>query len=114
MENNLYYYKFNVKRVVDGDTLAGDIEVGFDLTLKDQRIRLLGINTPEMRGLDKPDGIAAKSFVVDVLTDTEVIINSVDKDNFGRILADVYYGKDGEWTYLNDQLLEAGHAVPYE
>ena len=114
--NNLYHYKVSLTRIIDGDTIVGDVDVGFDITLKDQNIRLLGIDAPEMRGLEKPEGLKTKSFVIDVLTDQEVIICSDGRDSFGRILADVFYGdiETETWTHLNKQLLEEGLAEKWQ
>ena len=88
----MYTYKAKCLRVVDGDTLDAQIDLGFD-THKVIRIRLVGINTPESRTRDleeKARGLAAKQFVKDTLAKHENKVN------------------------LNDLLITEGHAVKYD
>ena len=63
----MYEYKAIVTRVIDGDTIDVDIQLGFDVVLAKQRIRLLGIDTPESRTRDKEEkvrGLLSKDFVL--------------------------------------------------
>ena len=110
---NLYYYSINLIRVIDGDTIVADINLGFELTLSSQSIRLLGINTPEIRGSQKEEGKIVKQFVTSFLKDKELMIHSFDKDNFGRILADIFYFQDDEWLSLCDLLISLNMGEPY-
>lgn len=122
----LYTYKAQVERVVDGDTLKAVIDIGFDTTTR-QTLRLRGIDCPEM---DTPEGKAAKSFVEQKLKGAEFItIKSIQsrKEKWGRYLADVFLprhperplkgcsasegSQTGKQVYLNNLLLEKGHAV---
>ena len=62
----MYQYNCRIVRVVDGDTVDVDIDLGFDVWLKKQRIRLYGVDTPESRTRDleeKKHGLMAKKFV---------------------------------------------------
>ena len=111
----MYTYKAIVKRIYDGDTITVDIDLGFGIIFKDQTIRLLGIDTPELRGEERSDGLKSRSFVVERLPiNSEVIITTVKdrKEKFGRYLATVYYGDD--MKNLNEELLQNGMAKPYE
>lgn len=118
----LYQYQVNIRRVIDGDTVDVDIDLGFGIILRDQRVRIQGIDTPECRTKDleeKMFGRAAKHFVQGLLPEnsTQVMKTILDKDGdvtkgkFGRILAD-FYISDGKM--LSDAIMDAHHGVPYE
>ena len=118
----MYEYRANVIKVIDGDTVDVDIELGFGVVLADERVRIMGIDTPESRTSDKVEdlfGEAAKARVKellsgDVILKTEVNKNGEDmKGKFGRILGDFIVEKDGEEKMLTDVLIEEGHAVAY-
>ena len=109
-------YVAKVVRVVDGDTLDVDIDLGFDLTLR-ERVRLYGINTPETRTsnpIEKADGMLAHNFLLETLlefnNDVKLVLHGEGK--FGRPLADVYIGKDFH-TNVNHLLVSEGYAHPY-
>jgi micrococcal nuclease len=104
----LYNYKATVLEVVDGDTVTVRIDMGLR-TYSVHRLRLLGIDTPELRGPTREAGLAAKAFVVEHLLGKDVIIHTEKDDSFGRYLAHVYL--DG--ASFNLLLLAEGHAVPY-
>jgi micrococcal nuclease len=107
-----------VTRVVDGDTIDCDLDLGFDIKYH-VRIRLVGINTPESRTRDleeKARGLAAKDFVGRWLLEhagmAPIIQTSLDdRGKFGRVLGRIL-NQDG--VCLNDVLIEEGHAVPYD
>ena len=104
-------YKAKVRRVVDGDTLDLDIDLGFRITLR-ERVRLMGIDTPETRTRDpieKANGLKSKEFVIGFVADGSVIIKVHGFGKFGRPLVDLYKGS----VCLNDQLVLYGLAVPY-
>ena len=111
---NIIYGKATV---VDGDTIDAMIDVGFDIHHK-ARIRLLGVNTPETRTKDlveKEAGLAAKAFSSDWLDGHETIYIQTHKDKsgkIGRILGDIY-SDENKTAWLNEDLLEGGHATAY-
>jgi len=113
-----YIYKIKVTRVIDGDTVDADIDLGFDTKLS-KRIRLHGIDTPETRTRDleeKARGLEAKEFVItwleDMADNCPIIETKVDKKGkFGRILGRIL---NDEGECLNDTLLELGHATAYD
>ena len=120
----MYEYRARVVKVVDGDTVDVDIELGFGVVLADERVRIMGIDTPESRTSDKVEdlfGEAAKARVKellegDVILKTEVSKNGEDmKGKFGRILGDfmVERWENGKEERLTDVLIEEGHAVAY-
>jgi micrococcal nuclease len=111
----MYTYRALVKSIYDGDTLRVDIDLGFGVILADQSLRLLGIDTPEIRGVERPQGIISRDFVVErIPVGSYITITTVKdrKEKFGRYLATVYYGE--EQKNLNEELLSSGMATPYE
>lgn len=113
MEDKLYYYKFVLTRVIDGDTVVGNIDLGFNFILQNQNLRLLYIDTPEVRGADKVQGLIAKEFLIDLISDRNIIIHSFNKDSFGRVLAELFIEKTDGWISANAVLLNEGLALPY-
>lgn len=108
----MHEYAARVVRVIDGDTIVVDIDVGFCFWLHGQRIRLRGIDAPEVTGPTKIDGQAARLWLRERIEGAWVILRTHDggaeSDNFGRWLADVYLGGES----INDALVQAGHARP--
>jgi micrococcal nuclease len=111
----LYHYKVKVVKVVDGDTIYGDVDLGFNITQKKMEFRFAGINTPELRGENREAGLLAKEYVAQRILDKEIMVltKKDTKEKFGRYLAWVYYNVDGEWVCLNEELIEQGLAIPF-
>ena len=90
----MYRYRCKVVRVVDGDTVDVDIDLGFGIWMRKQRIRMLGIDTPESRTRDKVEkqyGLAAKAFLKKELGTSPILETTKDgKGKFGRILGTFY------------------------
>lgn len=112
-------YDVKVLKVVDGDTVDVDINLGFGIVLTDERVRVMGIDTPESRTSDKVEdlfGEAAKARVKELMKDGGKLITTEDKSGedmkgkFGRVLGDFRLpsGKT-----LTETLIEEGHAVAY-
>jgi micrococcal nuclease len=121
----MYEYKATINRVVDGDTVDVDIDLGFGVWLKDERVRIMGIDTPESRtrdSVEKKFGLAAKARLKSLLGKTAVLKTRVAKDGedmkgkFGRILGDfeVYYAAEDRYCLAGEILIKEGHAVLYE
>lgn len=130
----MYQYKAFIKNVVDGDTWEIDIDLGLCVWLHGEKIRLYGINTPEVYGVkkDSPEwklGNKASTFVKEIIKEKdEVIVETIKdkKEKFGRYLAVVYIKfspdnleglnevrKIGEFYCLNDILIAKGYAEKY-
>ena len=111
----MYRYKVSVVKVVDGDTVDVDIDLGFGMSYKKQRVRMLGIDTPESRTRDlveKKFGKASKKHLKGILEAAESIeLVSHDKGKFGRILGDLFIGSNE--TSVNQQMIDDHHAVAY-
>ena len=108
------YKRQIIRRVVDGDTVDITLDLGFDI-LYNNRIRLLGIDTPESRTRDleeKKLGLAAKDRVKELCPVGSTVTVKTTKDGrgkFGRILGEIYVGD----VNVNKLLVEEGHAVEY-
>ena len=120
----MYEYRATIIKIVDGDTVDVDIDLGFNVVLKDERVRIAGIDTPESRTRDleeKKFGLAAKARVKQLLGKTCVLKTQINKSGedmkgkFGRILGDfnVYDSDTDSWKLLTSILISEGHAVPY-
>ena len=115
MDNQIYNYKAFVTGVYDGDSITIDIDLGFNNWMKNQKVRLLGINTPEIRGEERPDGLVARDRLRELILNKEIIITSYrDKSGkYGRWLATVFLKQDGMFENINTLLLAEGLAEVY-
>ena len=114
----MYEYKCNIVKIVDGDTVDVDIDLGFGVWLKDERVRIMGIDTPESRTRDKVEkkfGLASKARLKELLGKDTILKTQVGrggedmKGKFGRILGDfLVHGKKA-----GEILIKEGHAVAY-
>jgi len=120
----MYEYRTKLLRVVDGDTVDVDIELGFGVVLSDERVRIMGIDTPESRTSDKVEklfGLAAKKRLKELLGKQPVLKTQIAKDGedmkgkFGRVLGDfsVYDAKTDSWRPATEVMIDEGHCVPY-
>ena len=118
----MYEYNCKIVKVVDGDTVDVDIDLGFDVLLSNQRIRLKGIDTPESRTRDleeKKFGLLAKEMVESYCPVGSTVTLRTSKDErgkFGRILGDfiIYEAETDSWTTLCKVLVNKHYAVAYE
>ena len=112
----MYQYRAKVNRIIDGDSIVLDIDLGFDVWMNNQSIRIYGIDAPESRTRDldeKARGLMAKKHVEDLLPVGEIVVVNTYKDQggkFGRILAKIT-NIDGVDVGLS--LLENHLAVEY-
>ena len=111
----MYEYKCKMVRVVEGDTVDVDIDLGFGVWMRKQRIRMYGIDTPESRTSDKVEkvyGKAATEFLVKWTNAGDLTLKTFKdgKGKFGRILGELWYG--GEHN-INQLLVDNHHAVRY-
>jgi micrococcal nuclease len=116
----MWTYRARLDRVIDGDTVDMDIDLGFRHVIERHRLRLAGLNTPEVRGEEREAGLAAKQFVVDWFYDHRFdavewafIVRAEKAGKYGRWLGwiwpvDEFY--EGTGPSLNKALIEAGHA----
>ena len=118
----MYTYKIKLDRVIDGDTIDAEIDLGFNVSTK-KRIRFMGINTPESRTRDleeKAKGLAAKDRLKAILEGANTIqLTSHGVGKYGRCLGelevDVVDGKEClTLVNVNELLIKEGHAVAYD
>ena len=119
MTRDDYIRRAKIVRLVDGDTVDVDIDLGMAITTR-QRLRLFGINTPEVRGPEKVAGHAAPQHLADLLVryrhegewDIVVQTRKDKRGKYGRYLADLV-GEDGDGNpvNLNMKMVADGHAV---
>ena len=114
----MYEYRCKITRVVDGDTVDVDIDLGFGVWLHKERVRIYGIDTPESRTRDleeKKYGLAAKEFVKEFVRDkggSNIVLRTRKYDakgKFGRILGDIIVDN----VSMSDTMIKEHHAVPY-
>jgi micrococcal nuclease len=107
----MYEYSAEVKKVYDGDTITVDFDLGFGIILRKQKIRLLGINTPEVRGESREQGLISRDRLRErILGKTVTIKTSRDKKGkYGRWLGEVFIKDEN----INQWLLNEGLAVVY-
>ena len=114
-----YEYHAKVINVVDGDTIVVDIDLGFNVVLSNQSVRLLGVDTPESRTSDKIEkvfGLASKEYAKEFVENCkkQIILRthkSDDSEKFGRLLGEIINPESKE--VLNNSRVEEGFAVKY-
>lgn len=114
----MYEYRAKIIKVIDGDTVDVDIDLGFGISLNNERVRIMGIDTPESRTRDKVEkkfGLASKARLKELLGKDTILKTQVGrggedmKGKFGRILGDfLVHGKKA-----GEILIKEGHAVAY-
>ena len=122
----MYEYRAKILRVVDGDTVDVDIDLGFGVWMHKERVRMMGIDTPESRTRDKVEkkfGLASKEYVKAYLPigSMQVLKTEIDKSGedkkgkFGRILGDflVYDGEQDAQRKLTEIMIDQGYGVAY-
>ena len=111
------YYVKKVSKVVDGDTIDVDIDLGFDISFS-SRVRLAGIDTPESRTIDKMEktlGLESKDYLkkaIDACTSVVIKTEKMDSsEKYGRILGWVFL--DGSEISINQKMIDEGYAWGY-
>ena len=111
------YYVKKITKVVDGDTIDVEIDLGFDISFS-SRVRLAGIDTPESRTKDKAEkelGLQSKEYLSKHLKDAKSVVIKTEKINstekFGRVLGWVYI--NGDTVSLNDMMINDAYAWGY-
>ena len=114
-----YIYRIKeIHKVVDGDTIDADIDLGFSISLE-KRIRLAGVDTPESRTTDlkeKAMGLESKEWLKKKLEGAKDIIIKTElpdsTEKYGRIIGHLFI--NGQETSLNNQMIDEGYALAYD
>jgi len=113
----MYEYNCTVRAIIDGDTVDVDVDLGFDVILRGVRVRIAGIDAPEIRSRDvveKHWGRKSRSFLEKTIpVGTKLIFVSKEyhpNDSFGRVIGDFYYGM----STISQVMLNSHHAVPWD
>lgn len=115
----MYIYRCRINKVVDGDTVEIDLDLGFNVVLANQRVRMAGVDTPESRTAnseEKERGILSKKKLAEKLPvgswqKIQTLKADANDDKFGRILG-VFIMEDG--ASLNQWMIDNNYAVLYQ
>lgn len=113
MEKQLFFYESFVRSIVDGDTIRVDIDLGFNIWSMNSSVRLAGLDAPELRGEERPEGLKSKDWLISQIpVGTRIFIQTTkdSREKYGRYLATIYL-IDG--TNLNDLMIASGFAKVY-
>ena len=112
MKHVPYVYKAIVTNIYDGDTITVNIDLGFGTWIFDVKLRLYGIDTPEIRGEERPEGLESRDWLRIAIPVGSEITLETHKDKtgkYGRYLATIYSnGKN-----LNEEMVKLGLAERY-
>ena len=119
VDKDPYIYRIkSITKVVDGDTIDANIDLGFDISLT-KRIRFAGIDTPESRTTnlkEKALGLESKEWLKKALEGAKDILIKTEKpdstEKYGRIIGHLFI--NGQETSLNNQMIDEGYALAYE
>tara|TARA_R110001592_G_scaffold275122_3_gene542096 strand:+ start:3204 stop:3533 length:330 start_codon:yes stop_codon:yes gene_type:complete len=108
----MYEYRALVRKVYDGDTITVDIDLGFDMILRNQKIRLLGINTPEVRGKEREAGLVSRNALRERIGNKWITIKTQQdkKGKYGRWLGILFLHEEN----INNWLVNEGLAEVYK
>ncbi len=113
----MYEYKAKVTSVYDGDTITVDIDLGMHVYLRGEKIRLYGINAPEIRGSQRKQGLESRDYLRDLILDKEIILQSMKdkKGKYGRYLGIIWLfaiqdSKIIKTVNINEKLVSEGYA----
>ncbi len=108
----IHTYRAHVISVYDGDTITCDIDLGLGVWCRGEKIRLFGINAPEVRGEERPEGLSARDYLRALIEGQDITVQTIKdrKGKYGRYLGIIFLGQDN----INDRLVDDGYAVHAE
>lgn len=115
----LYRYRAVITEVYDGDTVTADIDLGFNTWRRGEKLRLEGIDTPEVRGASRPAGLIARDRLRALVLGQEVTVCTLqdEQGKYGRYLVRIYLDRPAHdvaaGTDVNAWLVQHDYAVPY-
>ncbi|GMR24912.1 MAG: hypothetical protein BMS9Abin39_0182 [Ignavibacteria bacterium] len=114
MKHTLFTYKAIVTSVYDGDTCTVDIDLGLHTWVRKEKIRLYGINAPEIRGEERSKGLKSRDFLREQILGKEIIIETLKdkKGKYGRYIGKIWIrNKKEKEINISDLLVKNGFAV---
>ena len=109
----IYQYRAHVVSVYDGDTLRADVDLGFFTWIRNEQFRLARLDTPEIRGDERAEGLIARDRLRELVLDRDVVIETEKKGKYGRYIAEIFLeSEDGSLVNVNDMMLDEGLAAP--
>jgi micrococcal nuclease len=117
MDTDLYNYKALVKSVYDGDTITVDIDLGLNVLVMGEKLRLNRINAPELKGEEREAGLRSRDFLREKIDGKQLLIQTIKdkKEKYGRYLAEIFLTDiNGNFINVNDILVQEGFAVYVE
>ena len=114
METKLYFYRARVVDVYDGDTCRVDIDLGFNTFLRREKIRLSGINAPELRGKEREAGLKSRDYLRELILDKDIYLETEKdrKGKYGRYLGTIWVkDENNRYINVNEKLVQEGYAV---
>lgn len=114
MIDKLYFYRAEIVAVYDGDTVTADIDLGMGIWIRGEKLRLLRINAPEMRGAEKVEGKVSRDYLREQVLGKSVFIQTLKdkRGKYGRYLAEIWLEEEPEhWINISDRMVEVGQAV---
>ena len=114
MIDNLYFYKGVITGVYDGDTVTISLDLGMKIKRDGLKIRLYGIDSPELRGKTLAKARESRDFLRSKVLGGDILVQTVrdKKGKYGRYLANIWVeSSDGSWQSVNDLMVSEGHAI---
>ncbi len=114
METTLYHYRGVVTSVPDGGTCTVDLDLGLNIWIWGEKLKLYRINTPEVKGPERELGIRSRDFLKSMVEGKRVFIQTIKDryETYGRYLAELWLEQpDGTWLNINDVMIDQGYAT---
>ena len=112
--DNLYFYKGVITGVYDGDTVTISLDLGMKIKRDGLKIRLYGIDSPELRGKTLAKARESRDFLRSKVLGGDILVQTVrdKKGKYGRYLANIWVeSSDGSWQSVNDLMVSEGYAI---
>ncbi len=114
-----YVYYADVIDVYDADTITANIDLGFHTWRREEKLRLAGIDAPEVRGKEKTEGKISRDWLRGQILNQKILIKTIKikkkfRGKYGRYLVEVYRKDGDDCTNLNDELVRLGYAEKYK
>jgi micrococcal nuclease len=111
MKKEDFIYDAYVVSVYDGDTITADIDLGFGIIMKNQKIRLYGIDAPELKGLEKLSCQTSKIWLAEKILNKKIVVKTTQdkKEKYGRWLGEIFLNDEN----INERMVNEGLAIKY-